>query len=144
MLLYTVRERWASNLMSPIANPQIRKFLGTFRSAIANRKFLWCASPQIANHKFSWLIRKSQARNLNKYIVQLCLKTILKVVFLKQIFISNKLILEHYMPCFQWEKVCICGLAEVKIRKKSWVVIGRITNRIANCGTYLRTTQLCC
>ncbi len=85
-LLYYAAHRKSANpwAHSAIANPQISLVCQS-----ANRK------PQIF-----MMNRKSQARKLNKYIVQLCLKRILKVVFSKQILDLNKLELEHHVLYF--------------------------------------------
>ncbi len=68
------------------------------------RKILRCAGPPIANPQILQLIRKSQICKFRPNIAQICLKTVLKVVFLNH-FYSGQIFLEHYMPNLSGEKV---------------------------------------
>jgi hypothetical protein len=69
-----------------IANPQILRL--NLQSQI--RKFLWYASPQIVNMQIFIMNCKSQIRKFLQNTVQLCLKTVLKVVFFTRFFIMYK------------------------------------------------------
>ncbi len=83
-------------------------------------------------------------------IIQICLKTVLKVVLLLDFWYVQILIWALY-AIFVWRKICICGLAEVfsplKIRSANRKFAKRPENLticgFAICGTYLRTAHLC-
>ncbi len=108
------------------------------------------SSPQIANCKFL------------QNTAQLCLKIVLKVVFLHDFFYFT-FYLELYMLYLEGERLFISGLAEAlspqitknwvrekQIRKGSHLLKVRKSNKylspqicgFAICGTYLRTAQL--
>ncbi len=82
-------------------------------SAIANpQNILGVPVRKSQTRKFLWSICKSQiCKFLQNIAAQLCLKTVLKFVFLN----DHKIELEHtgYMLYLWGEIVCICGHAEV-------------------------------
>ncbi len=74
---------------------------------------------QSANHKAANFHDLSANRRFLEFLqntAQHCLKTVLKVAFIKQFFILY-FKLQYCFLYLQGENVCICGLAEVKIRK---------------------------
>ncbi len=104
--------RSGQSIFFKVRKRQLRKFLGSFR----NRK---------SANVLGVPVRKSQIRNLLcftyksqicKFLqntAQLCLNTIIKVVFLKDFCDMYTFELGHYMLYLWGEIVCICGFVEV-------------------------------
>ncbi len=95
------------------------------------RKFLRYARPQIANPKILLIIRKLQIRKFLQNIAQLCLKTVLKVVFLMIIY-NIEILIGALYAIFVGRKVCFAGLAEGLSPQitKSWVRKSQIRKRV--------------
>jgi hypothetical protein len=89
------------------------------------RKFLRCASLQIANPPIFMIYQQiADSSNFYKILHNTVskVKTVLKVAFIKKNFIL------YFEPqyCFlylQGENVCICGLAELKVRKHKKMLV---------------------
>jgi hypothetical protein len=105
-------QRWARKLF-----PQI---LGHIPPSQI-RKFLMCASPLNANPQILWWVLKSQFRRFIQNAAQLCLKTVLKVLFLNDLWsctILNLIIICHI--CKKKKDVFVY-LGKSKNLKKDWI-----------------------
>ncbi len=96
-------------------SPQIGNFWGSFRYR-KSAHFVGVSVRISQIHKFSWLIRKSQNSTFLQNIAQLCLRTVLKVVFLTWFYILYKFEFEHYI-CSE-KKYVFVNMRSCKSTKK--------------------------
>jgi hypothetical protein len=101
------------------AKSQILKFLGSFRN-LPIRRFLRCASPKIANLIFFRINPQIEKPKISSKYCTTLSQNIHESHLFKRSYYAHLHIfeLEHFLLYLQVEKVCICGLAEVRKSQK--------------------------
>ncbi len=92
-----------------------RKVLGSFRH-LESANFKW-----VPIRKFLWWVRKSQFRRFLQNAAQLCLKTVLKVLFLNDLWSCTILNLSIICHICKKKKYVFAYLRKSENHKKDWI-----------------------